>query len=400
MEENPILGIGVGTYDSLSGIVILGQWILKELEEVTIKGMFKMNLMSAHRQDQGLLLEDYVTSTIEIPSYKCLAVFTQFGMKGKGMLKPYSVGVFVDANSIRRSALIMDILACYSRTLAVGAKFLVLRSKPLAKMQHLVEKCIDEIPKVLNAKVEGDYGKTVHTWNDQFLASVLTSHWQTQMSTIIESSNEAEAKRLLDFLMLFTLPYQQELSSDKTQQSPVPFLFVQMTERQMATPVEEHLLNMQKPCTWVRLPERQIYQFETFERQKYDEYISLFLDEDNDPKKRLSKLKVQVKSFSSSSTVVTKGLTLVSSSKMPLLVCQQMLTSLVRTAITFIALVDEHLRNAKSSDNTKLTPKNTQERTIEIAKILKFDGKEDIKILQSAAELFDPLIYRKCRTLK
>ena len=94
---------------------------------------------------------------------------------------------------------------------------------------------------------------------DVFLTEVLTSHLQTEMTTVIESSDEESALNLFKFLSLFCLTNQLSLSSDKYKSYVVPGLYLQIVTHQDEFPLTT-LYTFERPWTWIRLDEKLVVQ--------------------------------------------------------------------------------------------------------------------------------------------
>lgn len=329
---------------------------------------------------------------MELPTYECFVVFSQFGIK-KPKLVPYSVAVFYRKSVVKHSPHILDILLEHVQEIAVGVKILVLKSKELGRLEPILTRSADHIERIIQCK--GITCEEIELTQDQFYASAVTSHWQTQMTTVIEATSVDDAKKLLRILSCFTLPYQLALSSDVFEAVPTPGLYLQIVERQ-TTPIEEHLAKCNGPCTWIRLPERQIYQTPPVDIQKriHEEYLftslTSYLDEEVDVKRKVNKLKQQTKAnFNSTSPFVSAGLATACNARVPRAICNQMLNSMVRNAVTFIALVNDFLR----TNGIHLVK---SERALEFLKTLGMKGKHDTPTILAIAGIFDPLIYKKC----
>lgn len=378
-----VVAIGVCSYDILSGISVPQKWQFVQNENVKIHEVFRMSLINALRQDQSLVVEEFVCSTFEIPTYSCFAAFAQFGIKNKAIVQPYSVGIFLDLARMHKTPQILDMLMSYARNLASGAKLLVTRSQPLDKLRELACRYEAEINRILGAKVENDY--SVLNYRNDLFARVVTSHLQTQMTTVIEAATLEEAKELFGLLLLFMLPYQRELVCDQVLPTAVPHLFLQIVKPQVA--FEEQILAMQGPCTWIRIAEKQIYQVPVSEKPPY-EYVDLcmatLVDEDID-KKKLQSLKGQIKQFSGPCPIVASQLNVIRDASLPKLVCGQLLSSIVRQALTFIALVDDYIRTYPNCDVDMRT---------EVKKHLMLKKDDDLVVL-AVAKLFDPRILVK-----
>lgn len=383
-----VIAIGVCSYDSRSGITVPEKWIFSENNPDFIHEMFRMNVINALRQDQSSPLDDFVSSTIEIPTYSCLAAFSRFGIKNKSIIQPFSVGIFVDTTQFRKTPQIMDMLMAYARNLASGAKSLVTKSKPLSKLGDVVRRFAEEINRILSAHIEKEY-PAPDKWNDQFTRYV-TSHLQTQMTTVIEAPSIEEANEIFALLLQFMLPYQRDLSSDQIFQTAVPHLFLQIVSPQSS--IDEQILGMQRPCTWIRVAEKQVCQLPQSEKQSQeygDLFMAMLLDEDTEWKKKLSKLKGQIKTnFTGACTILASQGDVIRHARTPQLVYGQLLSSIVRQALTFIALIDDFLRlNEK--------PEVQREMVSEVKKYLKLSKKDDELVVLAIAQLFDPRILAK-----
>ena len=100
-----------------------------------------------------------------------------------------------------------------------------------------------------------------------FYSLVLTSHLETQMTTIIESPTEELCANLITFLSHFTFPYQLELSSTVLRDSPVQGLYIQCIKPQQSLPFNI-LAGFQRPFTYVNIKNKDVKQSPDWDYQR------------------------------------------------------------------------------------------------------------------------------------
>jgi hypothetical protein len=89
-------------------------------------------------------------------------------------------------------------------------------------------------------------------------ARLLTSHFHTQMTVVVEaaSGKPAHAQHVAGFLAHFCLPSQRQFSSLELRPRASPHLYVQCVDPQPQPYVQDLMLAFDRPVTWVRLPDR------------------------------------------------------------------------------------------------------------------------------------------------
>jgi len=107
-----------------------------------------------------------------------------------------------------------------------------------------------------------------------FYATALSSHLQTQMTTIIEIEKNNDYLPLFAFLSKFLLPQQLALSSAEPHPLPVPGLFLQVTTTRPTVPFDT-LMQFKRPWTWIHFTSAKLFKLQILKHKKLLELIIL-----------------------------------------------------------------------------------------------------------------------------
>lgn len=228
---------------------------------------------------------------------------------------------------------------------------------------------------------------------DSFYSLALTSHLQTQCNTVIEGL-DSEVPQLLSFLSHYIISNSRP-SSFEILPTVHPQLQLQWVENQQN--IEEIILHFDHPITWIKFPERIVFQTPTQIDQKsiYDEFFlaqtQQYFERSDDQsglQKRISKLKSSCK-LTLVNTPAPWAANAVSdianNPKSRMLLVKQQVTRLVRTCVAFSAMV---------SDQKKLVRGLTSEVILTIMSNLSLTP-EDQTLLISMTSILDPQIRMK-----
>lgn len=316
-------GIFIGSFDLLTGIRLCHQKQFKELTEQQIDDIIKISLSNVHRQEQKYF-ENFSISTIEIECYQLIITNAVFNISiTKNKYAYYSVGLIFDSKEIRKNEHLTEMFIFWTKILAYNVKNILLQSNSkqevtnidYSSLDDLIERISDECSTLTQSQIDNLLSfDIIKPFDQNFYATALTSHLQTQMTTVIElpsfddndvqnnsissNSNKLQVQQnptktksnpknsktqtpkstsikdsesiitfqsttskfndLFCFLAHFTLPSQLELSSLEVKSYPTPGLFLQCVCSQKVAP-EEFLSISPRPTTWIRLQNMKIY---------------------------------------------------------------------------------------------------------------------------------------------
>lgn len=340
-KNRPLSGVFIGSFDLLTGIRLCHKKVFKELTDQQIEDIIKISLSNVHRQEQRSF-ENFSVSSIEIHCYKLLVKCAIFNISSsKNRYHYYSVGLIFDSNNIRKNEHLNEMLIFWTKVLANNVRNLLVQNNPkqdtsyvnYSSLGNLINRISDECLALAQSKIDIlPSFELIKPFDENFYATALTSHIQTQMTTVIElppfednepfnfqnlqtsqknkintiskvkppisratSLNEQESNipyqpfnhkfiDLLHFLSHFILPSQRELSSLNVKNYPTPGLFLQCVCSQKVTP-EEYLSISPRPTTWIRLQDMKIFRTnEKFFLEQYRSAIqsNLYTTNEND----------------------------------------------------------------------------------------------------------------------
>ncbi|EAY11962.1 hypothetical protein TVAG_399680 [Trichomonas vaginalis G3] len=259
----------LGSFSKEGEINIIRKWNnVCEGNDDEIKEIVSIILSNANDQPQGHFTR-FPLSNLEFQSKKMHVFASSFSQSQSDNSIFYTFAIFVNSLAIEAKPFIQDNI-----TEAVGTIALHLHSK-LKNQKHL-EKSDDFIMQIfksndmlMNSQICNPLPEIVEIKPDEyeFFSTVLTSHLSTQMTTIIECSNEKQAAPLLTFLSHFMLPYQLELSSTEIRDSIVQGLFLQCVKPQKDIPLADLAL-YQRPWTFVSLKSHTVKQSPDWDSQR------------------------------------------------------------------------------------------------------------------------------------
>ena len=443
MEKNsqnkPLSGIFIGSFDLLTGIRLCYQKKFNELTDLQIDDIIKISLSNVHRQEQRSF-ENFAISTIEIQCYQLLVVNAIFSIASSIKNKfntYYSVSLIFDSNKIRKNEHLNEMLIFWTKILANNVKNLLTQNNAkqdasnanYSSLEGIIDRISDECSTLVQSQINNlpsiDF---IKSFDSNFYAAALTSHLQTQMTTVIElppQSTDSESSfpqqlknskfnDLSCFLAHFTLPSQLELSSLEVKNYPTPGLFLQIVCSQKV-PLEEFLTISPRPTTWIRLQNMKI--FRTNEKLFLDQYKnavqSNLYNNENDStnstispylrpfwsissklkKEQINKLIVSSINNSNCSSWVLSTLSMIQESPkfVKKMTTEQSFGSLIKLIFAFIAI-----KNEKIGINNENQDFLSMDQIIDIQKNeLDLENNDDLLIVISIAQIFDNNTYKQ-----
>lgn len=310
-NSSPIIKIGVALFDNLSGIKVDYQWnfsesYLLDQTEMKIKDLFKTNLTSSYRQNDKYY-QNYIISKSEFPQDDIFMVSSIFMANVKQKNTHHSLAIVMKASEIKNNVYFYSFLSSKIRSLTTILKNSIQESKQYSSITPYIKNYSIDISKVIFSMNKIKFNETIKPNSDEklhptsnsesspiqkvsksisrkmnlnlnfnlalendtpcdfceiefsFLAISLTSHIQTQMTTIVECQNIKMAHSIAMFLNQFLLPGQREMSSFEIRETPIPGLFLQFVHQQK-TLKNRTIESIKRPTTWIRLSDQSIDQ--------------------------------------------------------------------------------------------------------------------------------------------
>ena len=397
MNNNPLIGIGIASFDIMSGIHIIEKWIFQE-EDITnqLESLFRMTLSTVHRQEEEFFT-DILFSTIEISTNNWFVETGIFYLNSKPKNIFISICLIFKSNNLVKSIRFHECSIYYIKLLTNIFKVIYFKNEINKKLKNLIENIYEDFNILSNCIPSASPTFEIDQNESQFFTNILQSHFKTQMNTIIESSNLTEAQRIFNFLAQFTLPNLFEFSSNELKKYPNYFLHVQCIEKQNI-PIEDILISFPGPCTFIKVLEKQVFmtppkKTHILARNEFNDLIATSYDiEDIDQKKKFLKSKTipfklrQVNNACSTIKDFVKNFI----STIPLYrlnLSEQWVSSLIRKSLNLITIINDNL---EISNSTILTSDQFQE----IIKLFSLKDIDEIDILISFSCLIDENILK------
>ncbi|OHT10403.1 hypothetical protein TRFO_20373 [Tritrichomonas foetus] len=391
----PFVAVAIASFDIVSGVKVGHRWLFSEDPlKVKLEDVFKMALCNVHRQNEKYFTECSI-STTEMPQFDWYMINSIFYLTRKPRSAYFTIGVIMKASKIKNNPYFHDLLNTYMKIISDILRQSLIDKKSYSFLTPSIKAFTSNITQIVTCDIknipEYDYSEI----DTSFLSLLLTSHLQTQMTTVIECQTQHEAKIIASFLAHFLMPTQREMSSLELHQKPIPGLFLQCVERQK-TARNELMIKFQKPVTWVKLSDHTIEQTD-IETQNLFEISQIssqyFFYSQTNTKSKVNQLfqkykPVQVKTPAPWACATIQYI-IQSPNSTQNMICDLQMSAIIRTSIAYVALVGE---KEKLLQNESVLPNSQKEI---IAKTLRLIGIEDIKIVRSIACLFDKKIPLK-----
>jgi hypothetical protein len=242
----------------VSGIRVVQSWLFSERVNLdTLSDNFKIVLGNVHRQGDHAF-QEVAVSAVEVRSLNWLLVSSIFEQQKKPRPIYYAVSLVLDSDRIPATQEFMDVLISWARILAKVSKSLLNNNQPISSLKPVINQISDDIHVVLRAGIPVPPPIDISPGDANLFARLLTAHFHTQMTVVVESSSDRseQAQQIAGFLSHFALPYQRQFSSLDVLPTPSPHLFIQCVEQQSVESHVDLMLRFDRPVTWVKLPDR------------------------------------------------------------------------------------------------------------------------------------------------
>ena len=363
-ENQPLISVVIASFDLLSGIKICHRWIFEKIEESNrveylqnLDDVLKVTLNNVHRQSENNFENGCVTSTAEFPCFEWFLTNVVFLYKNSTFAKRgifISVGFIFHSKFIGNNLYLNNSLMYYTKIFANFFKQMVIKNENFnifPSLKGFLQRIANECSRLININLRLQNNGLMSNItsfspspeNLNFFAILLTSHMQTQMTTVIESSSYEDAKEIAMFLIHFMLPFQRDMSSLQHNSSPVNNLFLQCVDRQKCSP-ENLMISFERPVTWLRLPEKQIFRTSNLEMRHSASVSSEFLisTEMSLEEDQISQIKnsyqVHLMSEPSFWALVTYSYIIQFPDKVKLIICQNQFSEVLNITIELLSI--------------------------------------------------------------
>jgi hypothetical protein len=352
-----LIAAAVASFDMISGIKVIHRWLPRD-DDISgnLVDVFKITLSNVHRQSEQAYAEAAV-STVEIQSLAWFVVNSIFILARKPRSIYYSVGLVFDTRAIPETPHFAEILIYWCRVLSRASKHCLIANVQLNSLSPLIENIIGELAIVAQNSIPRAPAFEIIPADNRLNFLLLTAHFQSQMTTVIEAGatkgSPALALKIGCFLAQFLLPFQRQLSSLALLPRPSRHLYLQLVEKQVRDR-DEMILAFGKPVTWVMLTDRDdspviIWRCSGQEDQKLqDDYIEASVIgklTGDDTSARIEELKRRTRKdpVVSPAPWATGTVTLINwvPKNARAAICEQQLGAMLRCAISIVAIVRE-----------------------------------------------------------
>ena len=391
-DRNPLISVALGSFDLLSGVKVIESWMYKDSLGVSLDDIFKMVLSNVHRQSEESF-SSFLSSTFEVQSMNLIISSSIFMIKKKPYNIYYSLVLVFDIIETCKTNNSISMFISHSSFLAAIAKNLITQNDDIKKMEPMINETRKKCLFYSISRISELPALDVSPSDSLFLSIVLSSHLQTQMTTVIEAETKEEASFISSFLAHFLLPCQLEHSSLELRDTIVDGLFLQCVKPQEMY-IDELMLTFRNPTTYVKLPERVVFITPSAEKQKLineDWRDSLTLDKQS-MKRKIGAIrgqhKIYLKKVSAPCpwSMVTLSLITQVPPENQKKICELQFTSIFKMALAAAAYLDNASIESSILSN---------EECSDICKELKITGADDLNMILSIAHIFDSSINWK-----
>jgi len=392
LPNNPFLGFGVASYDTLSGIRPGQNWCFSgSLWEGVHKDCFRMCLSSIPRQPEEYV-NDYPVSYFDVRDSGYCVFVSYFSIIVEDRPVFYCFAMAVYPKNVKTNSYFIDSVYQQISLLTMRIHKIIEFNSTVKLNESDIHDSIVILYEIMCANMSKP-SPPKYTISPQFVSAALTSHLQTQMTTIIEVKTYEEAESLFNFLGCFLFENQIEMSSKTIRSHPVPGLFLQIVCIHQELPYE-YLWQFQRPWTWIRMSQQQVIQSPEIDTQKgvFKEFRSCVQMRYNE--EIISCKSKMQKTYRPKFILSNKwSLSIIEQfNKTPHQIrtyfCEQQLGHYMRIACVMIEKINASMKNSNS-------PFLSQENAQQIEHQLNLTDKEESKAIVAIAQLFDGLAFKR-----
>ena len=363
---------------------------------------------SQDKEDHDLqqqLGNEIKTGSFEINSQGFIIITCSVPIDLDNRKRFYGLSFFIKKSDVIPCSEIYDLLRheCAIATVQVS-EFIQEGKDFLTNVTSIVKNTAKAMTHIMHAHISSLPPLSIINPNEiNFYSAVLSSHLQTQMTTIIEAENQQQASQVFNFLAHFLLPYQLSLSSPNIHRDPIRGLYLQCVEKKQTLPYEL-LFTFNRPWTWVRVKDKMVFQSPSITTQSSiaKEYIqSIKMDvtcTEADKQVKMNKFKKIYKTEVTthpqekwSSSFLTKYIKQ-NPSIQPFL-CEMFIRNQLEKGMLLIELIDHYLN---SLDRYFLR----KSEVAEITQSLGITDKDELKAITAVAQFFDQRTFRRMQRAK
>ena len=382
---HPFYAMTVAVSNPQTGLEILMTWNFSEKNlDLDFQNFNRIILSSSSRQDSSFY--------ISLPSFfmhfaeQNLVFFgNYFSLTINGVSSYLAFSIFADDKECVLKRTHLPIVAELQQQFTYLIQNCLKNSTPLIILTPQASVLCRHLSQIFYAgvKIPENCVLPVEYFN-HFLVEILSSHLQTQMTTIIECKNKQTAKQIFDFLSIFMMKNQLELSSDEYKDFVIPGLFLQIVSPQQEIPLQT-LYKFERPWTWIRYDSELVVQIPdiSIQTQSHKEVVMKHLDNPQVPQ-GYSPVKPMI--IASVMRLIQRMKAVKQGHRMFL--CTSYFGDLVRKSVLMVELIENLSHDNKAGIVTPDGQRN-------IAQVLGIDDRIEMRMIANIASLIDKRVYKR-----
>lgn len=371
--ENPTLLCGISSLDLLSGIQLLEKWQFADLGfSEPLEDIFKVSLSNVYRQDSKYF-QNVVITTAEIDSLDIATISSVFHLQNKSLATYYSVTFILRLSAIRKYDLYHPSLQKFCKVFAKRIRNSIIQKESLKKYDQNLSVINSDLNIFFKSGVEPFHEVNIEHYNVSFYAICLTSHLQTDMTSVIEISENTDYKNLANFLLHFTFPFKRKYASFVVHDHYIPGLSIQIVTKQSRSD-DDIFRSFKRPITYIKLQEKKVFSIRNIHYAKRNSTTK---------KEKKSTKYIQIPAPWPLATV---SIVMEMPDNKREEGCKVQLESLTHLSLLFLSVVAEKVPEGEILSQSTIN---------DICHVMKIAGKDDFQIVLSVASQFDPSIINK-----
>ena len=395
MKKNKIYIITLYNFETMNLIKILFDYLdlklinLKKLEDY-LKLVFVNNFVEINN--------NFKNSINHIIGDQISIISSNFAIMKNSKIFNYSISFFFECNDIPKFSKINELLLSECNIAASHIKSSLIKNNSLSNLNNLITIISITMISLLNSGITNPLNFEIPSNEIHFYSTCLSSHLQTQMTTIIETDSLEKSKNLIQFLTNFLLPFQLSLSSLLLYDFPIKGLFLQVVKTQDQLPLDS-LKQFDRPWTWIRFSQKTVFTSNNFTHQIsiFKEYKEKILMNPDLPQEEINNLNIKFNKMyrqdiikhnpSKWSTDFLSELNS-SSQEFKFFYCEKLLRENLEKSLLLIELIDHKLNEEHISF---LISQQVQE----IYNKLGIHNDDEIKVIVSFAQFFERRTFKR-----
>ncbi|EAY11197.1 hypothetical protein TVAG_127030 [Trichomonas vaginalis G3] len=394
--DSTFLAVALGTYNDQKEVTVLEKWLYyQDKNEMPFEYLLKLNTyIPSSEKDmrlKNILFRHVDSHQLNLGSFASIYQITNDDVK-----RNYCVAIIYNLKKIDMSFEQEQQIKYFLKQITHSTRSALKFQQPLQISTPLISRALEYLNRFTNAHIYKMPDFPSLPADLMFHMIALTSHFETQMSTIIESNDYNQAKAMAQFLANFMFPYQLYHSSFEHLRRPISGLYLQIIQCQAQSP-EDILLTFSFPCTWIRLSDKTVWQTPTMDEQisVSGDYNSLVNLNTEDPERerliQVIKKKYKLTQKTSPCPWVVSSVILVSQAEERIRqrMCALRLESLMNIARSAIDITNNWIGESSFI---------LFEKVRELWEILGLTGKDDMYMIAAVGQILDSTIQGKLFT--